>query len=280
MFKYVFSVSLTMLRIFGKIPWMKTGKNEILNRFRKICPGLIASIAFIVDLLYTQKFVVPFLRSFQILQHCNNILHTTLSTYVFSNEWKKWFNLFNSLDKTMKFDSQNSKTFGIKVLATLIINTAYFFNIWIVLCFKEISLNNLFGVPVMFINLFSNLLITVLLMLLQEGFKKVNKYWKNIYKWSKMGLEVKNARNAAFCKKQYQVLHEMYICHQKIFGWILIFLFLELFFSTIIFIYLVVTTEMREHNWIAVMSVWGYYIQVLVSIYISYCYSLKFFNEK
>lgn len=273
MLKYVLSGSLTMLRIFGKIPWMKTEKNEILNQFRKICPGLIAIIAFIVCLLYTQKIVAPFFHLFQILQHSKNILYTTLSTYVFSNEWKKWFDLFSSLDETIRLDSQNSKTIRTKVLATLIINTVYFLFIWIVLCFKEISYNKLVGVPVMYINLLSNLLIAVLLMFLQEGFKKVNKYWKNIYKWSKMGLKVKNAKNSAFCKRQYELLYEIYICHQKIFGWILVCVFFELFLSTIIFICAIVTIGMRVNNLIAVMSAWGYYIQLLVSIYIFDCFS-------
>lgn len=253
-------------QVFGKIPWIYDGKNKLIAQFSKIYPSIVATIIFLYYILKVDKFKSKLLDKQKIVRYFNNIFTIIFYSYISRNEWKKWFQLWRAMDTSLELNLTRSTSFRLKLNGIVLVNTVVFLTFRIHRYFKSNNTDILNGV-ILYISLFGKFSPLIFSTILQECFKIINKYWRNIYKWHKMGLKIKRGKDTAFCKNQYKHVYEMYLSYQKIFGWIIALSLLELI-GTIIFFSnsIVVTDAGKDVKILNFFLTLGSHTQFLVSI--------------
>lgn len=232
MFIKVLVLFVKMGQLFGKIPFIIKGKHKLVILLLKVYPGIVASLIFL-HYLGSSKFNGGGFNKTKFVRYVNNSLSIILCSYISSNEWTRWFELFESMDKSLKANLSKSRSFGLKLNGILIANMAIFLFIRSFRNVKSYREDFISGL-ILYISLFGKFSPLILLTILEESFKEINSYWRNIYKWQRIGLKIKRGKDTLYCKNEYKVIYEMYLCFQKIFGLVTAINFLELL-GTILF---------------------------------------------
>lgn len=251
-----------MWYLFGRIPWINVEQHKFFNIFSRIYPGIIA---FAVFLCYTfsSKYFQNYFNLGRFLACSDVIMFIVLGNYVPRKYWKQWFELSTNL--TTESNLNNRRSLGLKLMTILVINTTYFLSVRITKYHYYEEQNYAVDI-MMFMAIQSNLLPAVLLMILLEEFKQINVYWKNIYKWHRIGLRMRSGRDATFCKNRYELLYKLHVCFQKINGLLVAIFCVEEIINLIVFTNYVIRKDiMKSYSLSSLIAVWGNNIQIIVS---------------
>lgn len=267
MFLYVFDIFITVGKLFGKIPWIYAEEHKLSHLFSKIYSGFIV-IVFFVYYFYRLQYNdhnMSFNITKQVI-YFNFISSTVLGAYLSHNDWKKFFVLFEDFRTSFKTELNRSKKLGLKLIALILFYSLYFV-IFQVLKHHYGFNNNIADSFLYYTVLFSNIIPIIILITLQEGFKRINRYWTNISKWHKIGLKIRRGRDTEFCKKQYEIIYNMYLCYQKATTWIIAIFLTDHVVYLVLFLNQVIqewTTE-ELSLWYFILM-WGTKMETIVSI--------------
>lgn len=256
----VFETITKLLFIFGRTVWVHDQQRIFLSILAKIYHG---SLAFTILLYYIFCVIKRGNLSLGILiVCCDNIMSIIFGCYISKKHWLKWFDLL----KDFNFDHNltTRKRFRTKLFVITLMHNIYFLFVWIMKSY--FSENYSFVIQILvYMAFFSKLSSVILLIFLESELNQVNIYWKNIYKWRKMGLKIRNGQNATFCRKRYKALHQMYGCFQGLYGWLIAMQCLVEIFSFIYFINSFITNGVDLNSIYMVFATWGNNIHLLVS---------------
>lgn len=253
-----FSIFIKLAIVFGKLPWLHNERHKRLSRFMKIYPGFVAILMLLHYILIADKFIMGIFNFTGFIWYLNNIFNIFMTSYLSNKELKKLLEIFESLN------SKKSQALQWKLMAVVGSYTLCFLIIRIFTFFNNKYDNVINGIMI-YSNLISSCCPLTCLITLQALFKDLNGYWKNIYKWQKIGLQVKRGRNAKYCKNQYKFIYEMYLCYQKVFSWTISMSFLQFMVSLLYITNYIITTKTFNHMFWTIISVWGNHILILVS---------------
>lgn len=266
MFQNVFNIFIIVGIIFGKFPCIRSEKHKVSHLFAKLYPGVMA---FLIITYYIFLLKAQFHKSISLIKlmvYSLSIFTTIMGTYIFKQEWKDLFELFQAFRTSLRTKLYDSKNISVKVAGLIIIHSIYFVASRILkYCYGNRT--DIVDSVIMYTAFYPNLILLVFLVIFEEGFKEINRYWTNIAKWYRINLKIKTGKNTVFCKHMYETLYKMYILYQKATSWILVMFLLESVVSSILFTnYILGSSSLSELTLVSFIAAWGGHVQVIVSM--------------
>lgn len=232
-----FYLFLKFGNILGTIPWINLEQNKLVDKKLARCYPFFILIVMIVYYFLSLRTLFEYINFGGLFFLTSTIFVTIQSTCVKRKYWNKWMELYQETRREFRTKFNQPLELGWKPVVMFLFYTALCPVIETIRIYIELDDIKNIGVATFFKN-FTEFIPTVLLLVITNGFRILNKYVKRLstdHRTQNVALKNRTISKAILCANMYRNLYELSVCFNNLFGWILATNLLHFLISAICF---------------------------------------------